>query len=224
MKTLKVLFVTLGLVGACEPASKPIPITRAPAPVRQPQPIPAPPAAEPSPRAAVVVTPPAPIVAKVPPRGGQETLAEARRLLAAGEMQDALKLARRACKLVPSSFLAWNTLGRAELENDHGAEAQVAFERALELSPDSSYAHNNLGLVHLLAGRWTDALEELEAATAHGEAPPFMWNNLGIALEHLDRVEEARAAYQKAADGGAANAQKSVTRLFGVKSIRTASR
>jgi tetratricopeptide (TPR) repeat protein len=157
------------------------------------------------------------------PKGGKETLAEARRLLTEGsDSEGALKMARRAVRLLQGSFLAWNTLGRAELEMDHGKEAQEAFTRAIELRPESSYAHNNLGLAFLYEQKWEDALVELEKATSLEPQQPYMRNNLGIALEHLDRLDEARAAYQKAADEGAENARVSAERLKGVKTIKTA--
>src|SRR5262245_25364355 len=81
--------------------------------------------------------------------GGKDTLALARKLLEEGESEDALIAAKRATKKMPESFLAWNTLGRAELALNHGKEAQEAFEKAVELRPRSSHAHNNLGLTYL---------------------------------------------------------------------------
>jgi Flp pilus assembly protein TadD len=50
-----------------------------------------------------------------------------------------------------------------------------------------------------------------------------MWNNLGMAYEQLDRLEEARDAYGKAASMESDRARDSLTRLEGVESvIRTA--
>src|SRR5262249_54206662 len=77
-------------------------------------------------------------------------------------------------------------------------------------------------LTYIYEEKWDDALDELEKATTLTPVKPFMWNNLGVVLEHLDRLDEARAAYQKAADGGADNAKASVVRLQGVKTIKTA--
>jgi len=168
-----------------------------------------------------VVTPPQNSIVKPEPRGAQETLKEARRLLNEGTDHElALKYARRAAKMLPDNFLAQNTLGRAEMEMNHGEEAQEAFQKAVEIKDESSYAHNNLGLTYIMQEKWDDALEEIEKATSLEPVKSYMWNNLGIVLEHLDRLDEARAAYQKAADDGAENAKSSVARLEGVKTIK----
>jgi tetratricopeptide (TPR) repeat protein len=231
MKTLSRITLTLiGAAGLCgcdeTPARRPQAGSgsqREVAPVQpgpqQPTRLAPPPAIAPSVAKAVPVPqPPAPPAQD----RGAETLRQARRLLAQGEPEEALVKARRAVKLSPSSFLAWNTLGRAELENDHGKEAQQAFGRALELKSDSSYAHNNLGLAYLYEENWEQALAELEKATALTPVKPYMWNNLGIALEHLDRLDEARRAYEKGAEDGSESARASLVRLAGVRSIKTA--
>jgi predicted Zn-dependent protease len=225
MKTMHVIAFALPLCGALgcgdevpaqkKPQLKPAvaQVAPAPQPMAAPTPTPVTPVAKPQP----VAPAPAPM-----PTKGSELLAQARQLLAGGDNETALALARRAVKKLPESFLAWNTLGRAELEMNHGKEAQAAFEKAIEIKPDSSYAHNNLGLAYLYEERWEDALEELTQATSLAPQKPYMWNNLGIALEHLDRLDDARDAYEKAALGGAPNAQAALTRLRGVKSIKTA--
>lgn len=177
---------------------------------------------KPEPPKTVIATPPqvTPVV-KPEPKGAQETLKEARRLLNEGTDHElALKYARRAAKMLPDNFLAQNTLGRAEMEMNHGQEAQEAFQKAVEIKDESSFAHNNLGLTYIMQEKWDDALEEMEKATSLEPVKPYMWNNLGIVLEHLDRLDEARAAYQKAADGGAENGKSSVARLEGVKTIK----
>jgi tetratricopeptide (TPR) repeat protein len=233
MKTMTCVTLALPLCGlaACEDVSRSR--AQAPQPARvevSAQPVVTPPAAlAPTPPAAVVVAAPVPAVMHpedAPPQKkltGSDALLQARKLLAGGEAEQARSLAKQACKQLPDSFLAWNTLGRVELELDHGAEARAAFEKAVLLRPDSSYAHNNLGLTFIYGEQWERALAELELATSLEPVKPYMWNNLGVVLEHLDRLEEARAAYQKAADDGADNGAASVARLKGVKTVRTAS-
>jgi hypothetical protein len=50
-----------------------------------------------------------------------------------------------------------------------------------------------------------------------------MWNNLGMAYEQLDRLEDARDAYDKAVTMESDRAGASLARLKGVKSVvRTA--
>ncbi len=209
-------------LSACQddvPAPKRVADARGVVELKPTPPVPTPP---PTPTASKPTVPESKKVERAVPKTGPEMLKEARRLLDEGENESALPMARRAAQKLPESFLAWNTLGRAELEMNHGKEAQEAFSKALEISPESSYAHNNMGLTYIYEEKWDQALDELEKATTLTPVKAFMWNNLGVVLEHLDRLDEARAAYQKAADGGADNAKASVARLEGVKTIKTA--
>src|SRR5262249_50843631 len=134
------------------------------------------------PKPVTVVPPPLPKpVVKAEPKGAQEVLKQARRLLQDGSDKElALRYARRAAKMLPDSFLAKNTLGRAEMEMNHGQEAQEAFQKAAELKDDSSFAHNNLGLTYIMQKQWEEAKDELLKATSLEPVKPYMWNNLGI--------------------------------------------
>ncbi len=46
-----------------------------------------------------------------------------------------------------------------------------------------------------------------------------MWNNLGMAYERLDRIVEARAAYEKGSETGSTLATVHLERLEGVTSV-----
>ena len=62
-------------------------------------------------------------------------------------------------------------------------------------------------------GEWTLAAEALKRATAGRNAKAYMYNNLGIALERLDEVEEALAAYREGLSRGSGVAGQNFVRL-----------
>jgi tetratricopeptide (TPR) repeat protein len=143
----------------------------------------------------------------------------ARMYIAMNERGLAITSANKAIKLAPNSSQAWNTKGRAELNAKNYENAITAFTKAVELNADNTFAWNNLGYTELLLKRYEDAAEHLQTATEKKDATGFMFNNLGTALEHLDKLEEARLAYEAGGKLGSKEASASRTRLEGVTSI-----
>ena len=84
---------------------------------------------------------------------------------------------------------------------------------------DHVAAWNNLGLTRSKMGDWEEAVEALERATSGDQIEAYMWNNLGIAYEHVDRVIEARAAYEHAAKRHHEAAKQNLARLEAGKSL-----
>ncbi len=146
----------------------------------------------------------------------------ARQYLADDQPRAARAHAVKATELRPEWSSAWNTLGRVELATGALAEAIAAFEHAVEANEENHHAWNNLGYALILDEQWQAAADALEAACDADEVEPYMWNNLGMAYEHLDRLDEARAAYDQGAAGGSEAAKASRARLQGVKSIAPA--
>jgi Tfp pilus assembly protein PilF len=216
--------------GGCDDLSPPV--TKAKPTVKTEAPTPQPP------EALVATPPPTPKlpppteVAKTdvtpPKKETQEPLPSdplelARKLLATGDFEEALKQAKLAVSKQPQKSGAWNTLGRAELQVGHRKAALEAFEKAVDLNPNNSYAHNNLGLALIYDQRPAEAIDELEQAVELEPVESYMWNNLGMAYEQLDRLDDARNAYGKAAEMQSDHAQDSLARLKGVQSVvRTA--
>lgn len=154
-----------------------------------------------------------------------ELLAKSRDAMNSGELNRALKLARRATKQAPQRSAAFNTLGRVQLKRGERKDAIASFNKAVELNPSSSFAENNLGLALIYDGRYEDAVDALEEATELEPVEPYMWNNLGMAYEHLDRLDEARDAYKQAVaaaadESGGSIAKGNLTRLAGVKTVK----
>ncbi len=207
----------------------PAPIAaEAPHPSEVPPPVPA---TTPTPVPAINEQPkPETIVAKDDDDGGDdqkiepsEALAGARKLLATGNGEGALRLAKVAVLRTPKRSGAWNVLGRAQLVLGKRKDAIASFEKAVELNPESSYARNNLGLALIYDKRFEEAVDSLEQAVELEPVEAYMWNNLGMAYEQLDRLDDARDAYDKAVAMDSDRAESSLSRLKGVKSvIRTA--
>lgn len=146
----------------------------------------------------------------------------ARMYIAMNEKGKSIASAKQAIKLSPLSSQAWNTKGRAELNAHNYDNAIEAFSKACELNQDNVFAWNNLGYTELLLKKYEDAAEHLGEATSRGGATGYMFNNLGTALEHLDRLDEARTAYDAGGKLGSKEATASRKRLEGVTSIAIA--
>ena len=152
-----------------------------------------------------------------------QALAGARKLLADGNGEGALRMAKLAVLRTPKRSAAWNVLGRAQLVLGKRKEAIASFEKAVDLNARSSYARNNLGLALIYDKRYEEAVDSLEQAVELEPVEGYMWNNLGMAYEQLDRLDDARDAYEKAVAMNSDRAGASLSRLEGVKSvIRTA--
>ncbi len=146
----------------------------------------------------------------------------ARLYIALGEKGKSIASAKQAIKLAPLSSQAWNTKGRAELNAHNYDNAIEAFTKSVELNQDNAFAWNNLGYTELLLKKYEDAAEHLAEATTKRGATGYMFNNLGTALEHLDRLDDARMAYDAGGKLGSKEAVSSRKRLEGVKTIAIA--
>ena len=122
---------------------------------------------------------------------------------AAGRVDDAIKIHRRALALYPKSELTWFNLGNAlaakgAKDAAATAEARAAYEKALAIAPRSSATY--LALADLLARDGDRAGERavLERARKNGLSDPAIDTRLGeLALARRDR-KGARAAFDRA--------------------------
>ena len=79
-----------------------------------------------------------------------------------GELEEAVKLFRRAIELAPNRADAYDNLGNALDMMGKSKEAIEAFRRAIELYPDNELAaspYNNLGLALISVGQWSKGTE-----------------------------------------------------------------
>jgi tetratricopeptide (TPR) repeat protein len=162
--------------------------------------------------------------AKLDPQRPEPHLELARLYISSGQRGLAMAAANKAVKLAPLSSQAWNTKGRAELNRFAYDDAIEAFTKAVELNHENVWAWNNLGYTELQLQKYDEAAEHLGEAVTKVGATGYMFNNLGTALEHLDRLDAARAAFEGGAKLGSREAVASRKRLEGVTSIAIAER
>lgn len=114
----------------------------------------------------------------------------------------------------PPGAPAWFERGLA-LEATDPAAAEAAYRQALVLAPDLEAAYLNLGAMLSDAGRF-DALVTLsDDAVRHCPTAPLIHFNRGVALDHLERLPEAVASYERslALDPALADAHYNLARL-----------
>jgi tetratricopeptide (TPR) repeat protein len=89
------------------------------------------------------------------------------------------------------------------LEAKSGVAAQAAYERSLSLQPGHLGATLNLGALWSESGRHADVVALCDAALASALPAPdsqraLLHFNRAVALDHLERLREAEAAYRRA--------------------------
>jgi len=123
-------------------------------------------------------------------------------------------LARDAGSSEGPSALTWFERGLA-LESTDPAAAEAAYREALARAPDMAEATLNLGAMLAEAGRYAEVAALCAAALQHHDDDALLHFNHGVALDHLERLPEAAAAYERslALDPGLADAHYNLGRL-----------
>jgi tetratricopeptide (TPR) repeat protein len=83
------------------------------------------------------------------------------------------------------------------LEATDPSAAEEAYLQALAVAPALEDAYLNLGAMWADAGRYDELLRLSDAALMHCPHSALLHYNRGIALDHLDRLEEAAASYER---------------------------
>lgn len=128
-------------------------------------------------------------------------------LLQSGHAAEALAIAESLARHVPDAADAWQLLGMCLAENGRRSQADAAFDRALALSPANPVILRNYGVSlarHGNAlrgqGEWEAAEPVLRRALSMSPAQPAAWTDLGVVLRELGRLDDALAAFRKAAE------------------------
>src|SRR5206468_7188369 len=85
----------------------------------------------------------------------------------------------------------------------HYRAAQQDYERALRVDPIHGEALTGLGVLLSRRGLWSEAVPHLRRASEVDPGRAAAWFYLGEALNHVDDLEGARAAYERADHGEA---------------------
>lgn len=80
------------------------------------------------------------------------------------------------------------------------AAARADLEQALLLEPANITVRTALGIVFLRKGLWANAVPHLRSVVEAESWSPTAWFYLGEALNHVDDLEGALAAYRRAAE------------------------
>ena len=78
--------------------------------------------------------------------------------------------------------------------------AEAIFRELVHREGDSAIARTGLGLALLARSAWSEAVVELTRAIDEDEALAAAHNALGVALDQLERAEDARTHYRRAAE------------------------
>jgi len=121
-------------------------------------------------------------------------------LARAGKLEEAMRQFKAAVKANPMDAASLCWLGWLYKDRTRDREIALSLTRqAVELKPEDWFFRMRLGWVLLLNGRAEEALNEFQTALTQGERAPELLQGLGLALERLDRLEEAEAALGEAA-------------------------
>jgi tetratricopeptide (TPR) repeat protein len=90
----------------------------------------------------------------------------------------------------------WFERGRA-LEATDAAAAEAAYAQALTLAPDHADAYINLGALWCEAGHFVAVVGLSERAVSQCPDVALIHFNRAVALDHLERLKEAQASYER---------------------------
>ena len=123
-------------------------------------------------------------------------------LLLGRRAEEGLGLIEEAARLEPADEDIWFQIGMARLAMKDVLGAEEAFKEAIRLDPVEDNALAAMGSVHLYRGEHDRAIDCYERAIRiAGAASAHLHSGLSRALGRAGRLEEARAALEKAAAG-----------------------
>jgi len=126
---------------------------------------------------------------------------------ALGQFDSAVAAARRATELRPGYAEAHYNLGNLLREDGRLKRAVAAYQTALQIRPDWPDAHRNLAAAWLDLGEPARAVERYRQVLRLEPGCSAAEHAIGHALLALGRVEEAKAAYARAAAGADAESR-----------------
>jgi tetratricopeptide (TPR) repeat protein len=120
-------------------------------------------------------------------------------LLRQGRAVDAAAQLRALLGEAPELAQGHQMLGVALARTGDSAAAEDAFRAALAIDPLFAAAADGLAELMIMTGRSDEAVALLQPLTGPGVSDLTLLSTLGLALRRLERVDEAIAAYERAA-------------------------
>ncbi|WP_428940409.1 tetratricopeptide repeat protein [Fontivita pretiosa] len=120
-----------------------------------------------------------------------------RALVAAGQIEQAMRHYRHALQLNPNFVPALYNLGNAYSKLGRRSEALDCYEAVLRIQPSHREAHNNLGKLLSEMGQGDEAIPMLQRAVELAPQNPRAHLNLGVALLRAGQVDQAIAEHHK---------------------------
>ena len=127
----------------------------------------------------------------------QRATEDANRLLAAGNVEEALAAYREGQRHSPDFADLHYGEGLVLYRMKRYADAEPALRRAIELEPGEAPYHVYLGHVVARLDRMEEAVAAYREATRLAPIDPAGWKGLGLAQYNLRRYPEARQALEK---------------------------
>lgn len=136
--------------------------------------------------------------APIGPESSKAWRLKSQSLVALGHLDQALTAADYAVRDRPESVEALQQRAQVYDLLKRYSEAAADYERALRHDPDNAWLWQRLGDARLDSGNDTEALHAFERASVIKKESPAAWYGQGLALERLERRDDALAAYEHA--------------------------
>lgn len=126
----------------------------------------------------------------------------AQELMRAQRFQEAVAELRRVEKTKPDDATVHNALGQSLYRLNDTAAAEAHLRRAIELDAELAGAHFTLGEILRTRNQVADAVRHLETSVALDDSKGNVFAALATSLAHLQRYDDAEAAFEKAVANG----------------------
>jgi len=143
-------------------------------------------------------------------------IADARRLVAAGELDKAEAKYAEALKTDDKDVRALSNLAALQAQQNHFDDAEKTIAQALAIDPQDATSLGLLGYLKLRQDKYDDALDALNRAAQVKPQDPKIQNLLGLTLTHKGMRGAAETAFRKAlqADPNFADAHANLATVY----------